>query len=449
MSEYKNLEVKNLSKKEIIIRIVAVVALLAIAVTSIVLGVNAYINSQKKAVGSYTLNLESSSEDGPYNMNLGISYYCDDSNGSDANTKFNNVSSFAMNKASEIYSYLDNTKAYKNEAGEYLKNNLHAINDSLGQKLQITKTLYEILSDAYNKTNEVDSHYSIYSGMLNYFWWTLLSNDLSVDPYYNKDSKEIISILSELSKSEYYTLNLEQEVKDGTNYYYVTFDMTSEGKLKFEANQDRFKFIKDNLGVYPILDLNVLLDSYYIQYLADAFIQASWTKGIIYSYTGIYVNLGEYGETEAVANIPVFDYDNLLQANLIGMYSSKQPLVATSIKSFPYFTYEKNYAYKVFKDAQGNIVSHSVYFDYKTGYSSKKMHNSILVNTGRNVRLYDLTYKNLNLVLNEATNLEDYKTLPFGAGVIFDSENKTLNINSEFSSKFNKTTQLNYTIKTF
>jgi hypothetical protein len=96
MSEYKNLEVKNLSKKEIIIRIVAVVALLAIAVTSIVLGVNAYINSQKKAVGSYTLNLENSSEDGPYNMNLGISYYCDDSNGSDANTKFNNVSSFSI-----------------------------------------------------------------------------------------------------------------------------------------------------------------------------------------------------------------------------------------------------------------------------------------------------------------------------------------------------------------
>jgi hypothetical protein len=453
MAKFTDLEVKDYGndKKKNAVRLAVIILLVLAGVIGITYGVYLYFKGNvRKEAGVYSVEFPSSSEDGPYAENLVLNYYVDDSDGTDANTKFNDVSSYAALQASEIYKLFDSSKAYAQD-GIYTVNNLRALNDmdNFGKKLPVASTLKNILQDAYKRTNEADSPFNLFSGLIRYYWYYLIGNSgEDWENYYTSEAEKILQEAVDISAPSNFSLSFSTEtLENGTEQDYVVFDMEEEAKRKFLAMTDLRDYLSNNYGseFTPFMDLNVLFDGYYLDTLGEALIRHGYTKGVLSTYTGAYYCLGD--ATEYTFSLPLLSYDGLGSVLSFGSYRSKKKFVASSLRDFPVYTYESDYVYDVL-DEDGKRTSHSTFYDYSTGYSVSDKRNSVLLSTEKS--LTDVLYDNLKTVFDSGATSDSYKGLSEQFAFVFDSDFRNLYASPEFMKSFEKSSSLpsSYQIRT-
>lgn len=443
MPKYTDLEVKRYDdKKKNIVRIILIIVLLFVGVGGITYGLYLYINKDvKREAGVYSVEFPNSNEDGPYNENLVLNYYVDDSGGTDANEKFNAVSSYAALEASEIYKSIDSYTAYTDSEGNYNFYNIRALNDpkNLNQKIPISSRLSRILKDAYQKSCTSDS-YNLFSGYLHYVWYYLIPGENGdTDPYYNPEMKKTVADAVEVCNKDFYSLDFsEEDLGNGFTQNYVKFSISEEGLALYEEKKDLQEYLDASYGstFTPYIDLNVLFDAYYLDALASALRKAGYTKGILSTYTGSRIALGDADEAFAYS-VPFYTYDSLYRTFPFGSLQTKSAFVCSSIRSFPYYTYEADYVYDDFLE-EGKRHSYSLCYSWSTGYSSMNKRNSTLYSSGPNASLAELTLMNLGLVLDEGADAEDYAGCGYDYGVVFENDYRVLHASSGFGSLFKK-----------
>ena len=173
-----------------------------------------------------------------------------------------------------LYKLTDNTSEYEGFT------NIATINNNIGKDLKVSDELYEILEDAYRKT-ELGQDYSVFAGPYYEHWNSILSlaEPESFDPVNNAD---------EASRLE----ALRLKVTDRTNFKLV---FGSDNTVRLEVAEDFLSYLVDHEESSAVLDLNVLREAYMIKYVKASMVNKGFTKGRITTDLGLYVDLGDYG----------------------------------------------------------------------------------------------------------------------------------------------------------
>lgn len=187
----------------------------------------------------------------------------------------------AKNEIEECYSSTL-LRAYKitDPSTEYEGfNNLCTLNNNPGKEITVSKELYEILKDAYEKTCE-QRGYSVFAGNFYSHWNSILSltEPSEFDPLNNSDEAERLSALAEMSSD----LNGFSLIFKENNV--VVFDYKEEYKKSLEKNEE----------TPAILDLNLLRESYMIDMAKKALNERGFSRGLITTDRGLLLDLGTY-----------------------------------------------------------------------------------------------------------------------------------------------------------
>jgi hypothetical protein len=369
----------------------------ACAVSGLGLGAYFYIKSKAPSSGWNSVTMTTSNKYINFGENIVLNYYLDDNHAS--STYLTNIRN-TFTKAGLYYASLLNPY-FSNE--EYI--GIYYINEHPFEKIKITEDLYQILDDAYQKTMQENSSYSLFSGLLYQYWSDALINT-EEDPLVA--DQDAINDLVAISNLDNYHLDLSFE----DDAYYVELSYSDQV----------ISFIEDQGYDNTILNLNVLYDSYFMQLVADDLIKNNFSYGYLYSYTGEYIFLSDAFSSKN--QIAIKSINNQYQVIDGGYLSFNGKGVGSIIRSFPVTNYEYTNNYLLIS-SKNNKSIYGLRYNYLTGYSSSDIHLSLLVDTAKNAKLYDVTYANFN-AFNQAyknyASLNDYLLV-----VIKDENNVYLN----------------------
>ncbi|MDD6302389.1 MAG: hypothetical protein PUA56_03645 [Bacillales bacterium] len=403
MKKKKNEDIKlNISDKHIPLRIVIFVVSFIIAIGAIGFGV--YSCSTKGLENSgwvnFDLSLYNDNDYIGYNNDIRLMYYVD---GDKAQVKNTNklVRDLFIQKAKKVYSLIDSTPDYN-----YKTKGISYINNHINEKIEIEERLYNILSDALDKTN-LNETYSLYSGLINSFWKTNFTLNYSlnknIDPLLDNKNKADLELIKQACKKEN---NLKLKLDKEDDKYYATLNVDQEvvslvDDLSLEANY---------------LDLNSLFNSYYLQEVYQDFINANLTKGYFYAETGEIIFMSDSFVDEN--NIIIYDKTNKVFP--VGIVSSSGACNVSQIRTFGVNNNTNFYSF--IHDNQ--VINRSLYYDYKEGYNNETFTISSIVSKKK---LVDLTYMNLYLTLKGDLSLYQEKLIDQEyAAVIKKDEERTI-----------------------
>ena len=290
--------------------------------------------------------------------------------------------------------------------------------------------LYSILKDAYNKTINSDS-YNIFSGLLENYWDMTIFNEVDVD-----DS--VVEEFRLISSEDNYSLEFNDNKKSVT-FIIKDIDLIKNNKTIQEYYSDE----NGVLPVLPILSLNTLMDSYYLDYLAKEMWKEGFTRGVLYTNEGLCLSLGNDNVSSNLYSL--YDYaDNEYGYKELGEYKTNSRIAFSSIKSFPVFDYEFNNTVRLYSE-NNDIKSYSVFYNPLTGYSSSmNIHNSILLQEGEDVSVVEVMFNNLSLIFSNETSLkENYRKQDNPFALILDGEDK-IYTTEEFTLSFIPTDYYDY-----
>lgn len=396
----------EVSEKHVKLRVIIFIIALIVAIGGIGFGIYSLVTMNNDETGwvTYTMSDYPHASYPQYSDNLYLYYYLGEE--SKNSNKGKQVARLFQSSAQEIYPLIDSNMnhEYTNVYG------ISYINNHVGEKVQINETLYDILSDAKEKTYQEGSSYSVFSGLTNAYWKNLFAKNSAFnednDPLTNQELKDeldlITSYVNDLSN-----FSLDLENTDGK--YYVTFNISS--------SYDDFLANNDYLEV-PTLDLNSLFYSYYLDYMYARFAEEGFISGTLYTHTGEMIFMSDnFSYTNDIMFYDLIEGNNVLP---IGYYANKGKCYVSQIRAFPCFsTYEGEYATSMWKDSLNKYVMRNLFYSYKNGYSSQTIRNSMLVEEDMNSSLVDTTYLNLNGVLSEnLTYLKNVTNSQFGLGIL-------------------------------
>lgn len=403
MKKKKNEDIKlNISDKHIPLRIVIFVVSFIIAIGAIGFGVYSCSNKGLENSGwvNFDLSLYNDNDYIGYNNDIRLMYYVD---GDKAQVKNTNklVRDLFIQKAKMVYSLIDSTPDYN-----YKTNGISYINNHINEKIEIEERLYNILSDALDKTN-LNESYSLYSGLINSFWKTNFTLNYSlnknIDPLLDNKNKADLELIKQACKKEN---NLKLKLDKEDDKFYATLNVDQEvvslvDDLSLEANY---------------LDLNSLFNSYYLQEVYQDFIDANLTKGYFYAETGEIIFMSDSFVDEN--NIIIYDKTNKVFP--VGIVSSSGACNVSQIRTFGVNNNTNFYSF--IHDNQ--VINRSLYYDYKEGYNNETFTISSIVSKKK---LVDLTYMNLYLTLKGDLSLYQEKLIDQEyAAVIKKDEERTI-----------------------
>lgn len=399
----------ELSGNKIKGRVIAFIIALVIAIGGIGYGVYSLLKGSSVEEGVYNIQLDVDASYGLYADNVGLIYYVNDDSTTSADTKYKRVTNYFNAITKEIYSLIDNKISYKTSDGYYTTTNLYTLNENPGEKFVLDTRLYNILKDAYEKTITSDS-FNMFSGLLENYWNFAIFNELEVN-------KQDVETFKNLSVEENYSLEFDENEKS-VKFIINDIDLirNNETIREYYTNED------GELQVLPILSLNTLMDSYYLEYLSKELWEEGFTQGVLFTNEGLYLSLGDVSMISGLYEL--FDYgDNEHGYKELGKYNPSSRIAFTSIKSFPVYNYEFDNTVRLYR-LNGQVESYSVFYNPNTGFSnSMNIRNSVLFDEGENASIVEVMFANLSLIFSDYNTLTDnYRKQDYPFALIMNEE---------------------------
>ena len=367
----------TLSTKNLKWRIVAFVFVLVVAVGAFAYG---FSNMAKMKEGYYEIT-ESPDEEAPlYGNGIALTYRFtgESSVMKEERKRLEEVYSIALKRA---YKLLDPVNSYNGFC------NIATINANPGKKLEISKELYDVLRDAYEKTAE-NKGYNMFAGAFYEHWNSILvlENPDEFDPLMNEEEARRLEALVDIT--------------DDRNNFSLTFTEGDSPRIKFDVSDQYIKFCEENEEQNCYLHLNLLQDAYIIQIVAAVLEKEGFTDGFLTTDSGLTVSLSgqEPGEYSLYSSV-----DGRV-AQVLNV-AAEPGSVFSEFRSFP-FSEEEDCYYSLQKN--GIIYYRSpVVMPDKTGF-----HNVILSSCAvsyNNQAIPDTVY--FNIQMQNAKDEEELKEI--------------------------------------
>lgn len=164
---------------------------------------------------------------------------------------------------------------------EYLTlNNVASLNAKPGEPLSLDERLYDILLDAYAKTQEGEG-YNVFAGPLYAEWTTLLylENPADYDPLNDPEEAARLEKLAALAND--------------LSLYSLTVVDAERHSLRFDVDARVQRELEELEIDAPILDLNLLHDAYELQLVAAALEADGFHSGYLSADSGLSLSLSE------------------------------------------------------------------------------------------------------------------------------------------------------------
>ncbi len=270
-----DLDIIEVSDKHVKLRTVIFVISFAVAVIAITFGVT---RMGHKDPGFYVITPQADEEAMGYQNGVTFSCYFDGKSGEVKD---------GIKRAGVVYSQSLST-AYKllDPKNEYAGfTNLAYLNAHFGEEVTLSEDLYNILTDAWEKTKE-EKGYSMFAGAL-YAEWEgirMLSEPEEYDPLMNEDEAErILKLREETANSACFDLR----VMDASAHTVVITVDPAYTALLADLECDA-----------PILDLNILHDAYEMELVRKALEAEGFNRGALVTDSGLTVNLSAQDQGE-------------------------------------------------------------------------------------------------------------------------------------------------------
>lgn len=266
----RDLDIIEVSDKHVPLRIAVFALAFIIAVTAFGFAV---AGLGHKDADYYSITADPNDEAPLYSANISLRCWFDGES-EEIKTAINRAQAAFNASLLESYKLLD-------AENEYLTvSNVASLNEKIGEDLTLDPRLYEILLDAYAKTQE-QRGYNMFAGPLYAEWTTLLylENPVDFDPLNDPEEAERLERLSTLAGD--------------LSLYRLTIVDAESHTLRFDVDVRVLKELEELEIDAPILDLNLLHDAYELALTAEGLEEADCRSGYLSSESGLSLSLSE------------------------------------------------------------------------------------------------------------------------------------------------------------
>lgn len=236
---------------------------------------DAILSMGMKDPGYYQIETETVEDALTYAQGYSFVYYLDgDSNTIKATGQ--TLKGIHSTKLARMYKLLDCENTYDGFQ------NLATLNASFGQEVTINQELYQVLTDAWAKTQEGQG-FNLFAGALNSAWNEILvlTEPEEFDPVVDPQMKSRLAKLAEMTAE---LSNFDLELKaNGENY-----------TCKVTVSSEYLAFLEENEHAKTVLDLGNLKDAYILDQLRDTIEAEGYCNGYLTAKSGMILNLSRH-----------------------------------------------------------------------------------------------------------------------------------------------------------
>ncbi|MBQ7647072.1 MAG: hypothetical protein IJS94_07375 [Clostridia bacterium] len=313
---------KFFSDKKTVVRFILFIIAFVTAVAFITYGVS---HIGHKEEGVYEITCDKDDEVPHYYSGITFMY-----NFTGSSSEINSMMKFIKGEYAEKlkmnYKLLDPVNTYEGLV------NIAYINQNPGIRITVGDELFEVLSDAYEKTCEKNG-YDMFSGLSARLRdQTVYSADAAEHDYYLDESlRDVMSKIKEISSKE----------------NSVIFELDSESHTVLFDLSDEYKaFLKEYEPDGAVLDLDLLHDAYMLKYVVRALEKDGYTDGYITTADGLSILLSGMSEVElCLYSVKDSSEETVISATVSG----KGGVSASSFRAFAltdnelgFYTYKKD-----------------------------------------------------------------------------------------------------------
>ena len=401
--EKKEARTVNLSKTKHF-DIIVIGFVVAVAIAAVLITLNAF-GIFTSATGYSQLDLEVYKEV-KFGHDLNCYVYFS-GNTMKVNSEKKQASSLFSSSYREIYMMTDPYLDYS----PYFSS-IKTINSSLGEDVKIDARLYDILKDAYEKSDVVNNNYSIFAAPLYDEWNDLLysgsSGNTDSDPLFNNE---------ELS----YLQTLANYVKDTSSY---SLEFKDDNIVQLNISNAYKTFREEYEITSPIISLNALESAYQIKYVASRMEKEGYTNAYIADDYGNGMTLNDLGSL----NHNLYDIQEGT-THLFGHISRSGEYVFSMNHHFLTNPKVATEFYDIIKD--DNLYHRSSYLKLETGLPYDSYLSTNLFS--EKLDLPSLVLENNKLIIKDNSYLAEKKN-DYMFLLVKNSSNKVLIVNSLFNT---------------
>ena len=343
-------------------KVVAFVLAAALAVFSFTYGVTSL---GRKESGYHTVEVRTEDQAEVFDSGLTFTYYAEGSS-NEIKHILNAVKDAYSDALTTNHKLLEPAKTYPDCV------NLASVNEAMGEPVQITRPLFNILRDAYEKTLERNG-FNMFAGALFSEWQTLLylENPEEFDPLNDENERNRIRDIAEITR----------------NLDHFSFEILDEEKcvIRFDVSEEYLSFLKEYEIASPVLNLGMMRDAYLLQAVGEEMAQKGFVNGYLTTQTGLVLSLEE-GKAQELC---VYGSKNG-KIGEIGSVSMVSPVCGAQFVAVPPLENAYGY-YEMVKD--GKTFYRHPFFDGANGEFQNLLFSLELV--GENAA--QLRYHQLNL----------------------------------------------------
>ena len=340
-------KLEEMTKKQIAIRIVIVVLLLAIGIFFTGRAIVKYFT---KAPGWDEIELDkvttSQSETlFPYYDDISVYMYFDTQEKRSSN--YNHIKELTQASLAKTHKLTDTYYSYDGV------NNLKYLNEHAGTEVVLDDYLYEALKEAYQYSKDTAGMYNVFAGTLYDTWWN----------YFYSDAQ------SRLSDDKLTERVNEYESAAKTQLAYADALIFNDSKSSVVFNY------ADGCDGLVALNLQSLRNSYAIDALKETLLTENYWYGYISSADGISTTLGDHPQSTTWTT-RIYDPSYTVASELANIYKAG---------SFNCYVFDNTHGEAVYKNADGSIIRHLLFSATETE-PSDLLHLSLLMSDEKSLQ---------------------------------------------------------------
>lgn len=321
MPHPKPVEKIELSEKNIILRIILTAVLLVIGISSILYGIQAFLQVED---GWTEIHADSSADTNVGNEFV-FMYNLGTNSKLSATAENKAVISLYTDVMVEAYELFHNGKGFENV------NNIYYINNHPNEEIAVDDMLYQAFSFIEQYENRNIYLAPIYAMYNNIFYCEDDAELVKFDPFLNEELAALYKQLAGFAADK----------------NSVHIELLGNGKVKLCVSEEYLKFCEEN-EVSELIDFSWMKNAFVVDYVADTLISKGFTAGTISSYDGFSRNLDESG-TEFSFNIYDKTEGNVIHAATME-YSGAKSIV--TMRNYPMNTLD---AYSYYELDNGEV----------------------------------------------------------------------------------------------
>ena len=331
----------SLHKKDIII-----VSLILVAVTVAVVAFSVGFTSiSNKEEGVYEVEVERDEDLSGYQKDFTFFYYFEGSS-SEINSKQKALSELYSNHLKVSYASFNSSIHVNNYT------NIYDINAHIGEEMMVSEFLYGYIKRAYEYSLIYDN-YSLFAAPYYQYWNNMFTKDQDYQSLYDPSKNE---------ENRLYLQHLNDILLDESNYS-ITFN-EERHSIKVDISQAYKDFIANESfidDIFPVISINILEDSFTLDYLQGVLENNGYDKGYISNLDGEFIVLKQMPDVYAYLydkqDNNIYLYGSMhFENNFYWSQNRKYEITKRNISPF--------YSVKV----DGEEIYRSRYIDISTGY---------------------------------------------------------------------------------